>query len=78
MAAADEAIKSGNQVKLTDFRDSLSSKGHCDNKIIVTSVLRTDADVERLMKYNSSPLSLQFLFNPERTARFKPTNNEYH
>lgn len=81
--AADEAIKSGNLVKLTNcksyklapmgysipyltenanmvlekigtnFRDSLSSKGLCDNKIIVTSVLRTDADVERLMKYNS-------------------------
>lgn len=50
MAAADEAIRSGNLLKLTYFRDSISSKGLCDNKIIVTSVLRTDADVERLMR----------------------------
>ena len=36
-----------------NFRDSLDSKGLCDHKIVVTSILRTDADVERLMKRNN-------------------------
>ena len=36
-----------------NFRDSLNAKGLCEHKIVVTSVLRTDADVERLMKTNS-------------------------
>lgn len=36
-----------------NFRDSLNSKGMCAHKIVVTSVLRTDEDVERLMKQNS-------------------------
>jgi hypothetical protein len=36
-----------------NFRDSLESKGLCEHKILVTSMLRTDADVERLMKSNS-------------------------
>lgn len=36
-----------------NFRDSLDSKGLCDHKIVVTSILRTDEDVERLMKRNS-------------------------
>ena len=35
------------------FRDSLDSKGLCDHKIVVTSILRTDEDVERLMKMNN-------------------------
>ena len=35
-----------------NFRDSLSSKGLVDHKIVVTSVLRTETDVERLMKTN--------------------------
>lgn len=82
-ASAEEAIKSGNLVKVTscrdyqlapmghsipyltenaaailseigrNFRDSLDSKGLCDHKIVVTSILRTDEDVERLMKRNS-------------------------
>ena len=36
-----------------NFRDSLDSKGLCDHKIVVTSILRTDEDVERLMKRNN-------------------------
>ena len=36
-----------------NFLDSLDSKNMCSHKIVVTSVLRTDADVERLMKHNS-------------------------
>ena len=36
-----------------NFRDSLASKGLCEHKILVTSILRTEADVERLMKKNS-------------------------
>ena len=36
-----------------NFRDSLESKGLCEHKILVTSILRTEADVERLMKKNS-------------------------
>jgi hypothetical protein len=36
-----------------NFRDSLDSKGLCDHKIVVTSILRTDEDVERLMKMNN-------------------------
>ena len=35
------------------FRDSLKSKGLPDHKIIVTSILRTKEDVERLQKTNS-------------------------
>ena len=35
------------------FRDSLKSKGLPDYKIIVTSILRTKEDVERLQKTNS-------------------------
>ena len=82
-AAAQEAIKSGTLVELSDcsdyklarmgyslpyltanaaeilekigsnFRDSLSARGICEHKIVVTSVLRTDADVEKLMKNNT-------------------------
>lgn len=82
-AAAQQAIQTGNLVKLStcrnyklapmshsipyltnnaaqllsdigeNFRDSLNSKGMCAHKIVVTSVLRTDADVERLMKQNN-------------------------
>ena len=37
----------------SNFRDSLNARGICDHKIIVTSVLRTDADVEKLMKNNT-------------------------
>ena len=36
-----------------NFRDSLDSKGIERHKIIVTSVLRTDEDVQRLMDYNT-------------------------
>ena len=36
-----------------NFRDSLIRKGLCEHKIIVTSLLRTDADVERLQKQNA-------------------------
>ena len=36
-----------------NFRDSLDSKGLCDHKIVVTSILRTDEDVERLMQRNN-------------------------
>ena len=36
-----------------NFRDSLDSKGLCDHKIVVTSILRTDEDIERLMKKNN-------------------------
>ena len=36
-----------------NFRDSLKSKGLCEYKILVTSLLRTDKDVELLMKKNS-------------------------
>ena len=36
-----------------NFRDSLESKELCEHKILVTSILRTEADVERLMKKNS-------------------------
>lgn len=36
-----------------NFRDSLRTRGLSDHKIVVTSVLRTDEDVERLMKTNS-------------------------
>ena len=36
-----------------NFRDSLESKGIERHKIIVTSVLRTDEDVQRLMDYNT-------------------------
>ena len=36
-----------------NFRDSLDSKGLCDHKIVVTSILRTDEDVEKLMKWNN-------------------------
>lgn len=36
-----------------NFRDSLDSKGLCDHKIVVTSILRTDEDVEKLMKRNN-------------------------
>ena len=31
----------------------MDSKGLCDHKIVVTSILRTDEDVERLMKRNN-------------------------
>ncbi len=37
----------------SNFRDSLSARGICEHKIVVTSVLRTDADVEKLMKNNT-------------------------
>lgn len=36
-----------------NFRDSLEAKGIERHKIIVTSVLRTDEDVQRLMNHNS-------------------------
>lgn len=36
------------------FRDSLKSKGFPDYKIVVTSILRTKTDVERLQKTNSN------------------------
>ena len=36
-----------------NFKDSLDVKGISSHKIVVTSILRTDADVERLMKNNS-------------------------
>jgi hypothetical protein len=36
-----------------NFRDSLDAKGLAAHRIKVTSILRTDADVERLMKRNS-------------------------
>ena len=36
-----------------NFRDSLDAKGLPSHKIVVTSLLRTDADVERLMQRNS-------------------------
>lgn len=36
-----------------NFRDSLDLKGLCEHKILVTSILRTETDVERLMKKNS-------------------------
>lgn len=36
-----------------NFLDSLDAKNMCSHKIVVTSLLRTDADVERLMKRNS-------------------------
>lgn len=36
-----------------NFRDSLTSHNIASHKIVVTSVLRTDADVEKLMKHNS-------------------------
>lgn len=36
----------------TAFRDSLKSKGLPDHKIVVTSLLRTKADIERLRKNN--------------------------
>lgn len=36
-----------------NFRDSLDSNGLCDHKIVVTSILRTDEDVEKLMKRNN-------------------------
>lgn len=36
-----------------NFQDSLEVKGISRHKIVVTSILRTDADVERLMKKNS-------------------------
>lgn len=36
-----------------NFRDSLASKSIPSHKIVVTSILRTDADVERLMKTNN-------------------------
>ena len=36
-----------------NFRDSLETKGIERHKIIVTSVLRTDEDVQRLMDYNT-------------------------
>ena len=36
-----------------NFRDSLDSKGLCDHKIVITSILRTDEDVELLMKMNN-------------------------
>lgn len=37
----------------TAFRDSLKSKGLPDHKIVVTSLLRTQEDVDRLQKTNS-------------------------
>ena len=36
-----------------NFRDSLASKKLAPHKIVVTSVLRTDKDVENLMKHNN-------------------------
>ena len=36
-----------------NFRDSLEAKGIERHKLIVTSVLRTDEDVQRLMEYNT-------------------------
>ena len=36
-----------------NFRDSLAAKGIERHKIIVTSVLRTDEDVQRLMRHNT-------------------------
>lgn len=36
-----------------NFRDSLEAKGMARHKIVVTSILRTDADVEKLMERNS-------------------------
>ena len=36
-----------------NFRDSLEAKGIERHKLIVTSVLRTDEDVRRLMEYNT-------------------------
>ena len=36
-----------------NFRDSLASKNMPSHKIVVTSILRTDADVDKLMKVNS-------------------------
>lgn len=36
-----------------NFQDSLSSKNMSSHKIVVTSILRTDADVEQLMKRNN-------------------------
>lgn len=36
-----------------NFRDSLKSKGIDKHRIIVTSVLRTDEDVQRLMEHNT-------------------------
>lgn len=36
-----------------NFKDSLDAKGISCHKIVVTSILRTDADVARLMKSNS-------------------------
>ena len=36
-----------------NFRDSLDSKGLSEHKILVTSILRTETDIERLMKKNS-------------------------
>ena len=39
-----------------NFRDSLETKGIERHKIIVTSVLRTDEDVQRLMDYNTVAL----------------------
>lgn len=36
-----------------NFRDSLASKKLVPHKIVVTSVLRTDKDVENLMKHNN-------------------------
>lgn len=36
-----------------NFRDSLDAKGMTTHKIVVTSLLRTDADIEKLMRQNS-------------------------
>jgi hypothetical protein len=36
-----------------NFKDSLDAKGISSHKIVVTSILRTDADVAKLMKSNS-------------------------
>ena len=36
-----------------NFRDSLAAKGIDKHRIIVTSVLRTDEDVQKLMKHNT-------------------------
>lgn len=41
----------------TAFRDSLKSKGLPDYKIVATSLLRTQADVDRLQKANSIAVS---------------------
>lgn len=41
----------------TAFRDSLKAKGLPDHKIVVTSILRTKADVDRLQKTNSIAVS---------------------